>query len=214
MKSQSLSNDGAVTARQRARNRLADLTFLVQLLRAPKHTGAIAPSGKALARAIAAEVDPAIPGIVVELGPGTGRITEALIERGIDRDRLVLIELNGDFRRHLSRRFPGIRIIDGDAFKVAEIVAQHGFGDVSAVVSGLPLLHWPGAERQRLVRQALALMPAGNPFVQFTYASESSVAPDPESYTSHRSRRIWRNLPPATVWTYRCARSRPLDVAA
>jgi phosphatidylethanolamine/phosphatidyl-N-methylethanolamine N-methyltransferase len=214
MKSDTIDDTGLHGVRQRARNVLADLTFFFHLLRSPKHTGAIAASGPTLARTIAEQIDPDAPGTVMELGPGTGPVTEALLARGVPLDRLVVVEVNADFRRHLARRFPGLRIIDGDAFKIADIVRDHGIDDLSAVVSCLPLLHWPGKERQGLLRQALSLMPPGSPFVQFTYSPESSIAADPSSYVSERSRRVWRNLPPATVWTYRSADSGADDVAA
>lgn len=193
--------------RQRWRNALADMTFFYHLVRSPRNTGAIAASGPALARAIADQVEPDAPGTVIELGPGTGPVTEALLQRGVARDKLVLVEVNPDFRRHLARRFPDVRVICGDAFRIVDLVDEHGIDDVRTIVSCLPLLHWPGRERQALLRQALGLMPPGSPFVQFTYSPESSIAPDPQSYTMEKSRRIWRNLPPATVWTYRASGS-------
>ena len=89
--------------------------FLRSWLERPLVMGAVTPSGKILARTMASYVDPRIPGPVIELGPGTGPVTDALIRRGVAQDRLVLIEYNPDFCRLLKRRFPKATIIQGDA---------------------------------------------------------------------------------------------------
>jgi phosphatidylethanolamine/phosphatidyl-N-methylethanolamine N-methyltransferase len=83
-----------------------EVRFIASWLQHPLKVGAVSPSGKALAQAIAAEIDPEIPGPIVELGPGTGPVTEALIERGIAPERLVLVEYDPDFCKLLRRRFP------------------------------------------------------------------------------------------------------------
>ena len=85
---------------------MADSLFLREFLRAPLRTGAQQPSSRALAAAMAAEIDPAADGPVVELGPGTGVVTRALLDRGIPEDRLILIELNPSFADHVRRMFP------------------------------------------------------------------------------------------------------------
>src|SRR5208283_2978831 len=85
--------------------------FLRSLVATPRLTGAVAPSGRALARAMAAAVDPGRAGLVVELGPGTGPVTRALIERGLDRQRLALVEFDPRFCRILEERFETVRII-------------------------------------------------------------------------------------------------------
>ncbi len=74
-----------------------EVRFLRSWIEKPLHMGAVMPSGKPLARAMAQCVDIAIPGPVIELGPGTGAITNALVERGVDQSRLVLLEFNPGF---------------------------------------------------------------------------------------------------------------------
>ena len=100
--------------------------FLRSLVATPRLTGAVAPSGRALARAMAAAVDPTSAGLVVELGPGTGPVTRALIERGLDRRRLVLVEYDLRFCRILESRFEGVRIIQGDAYDLPHTLAELG----------------------------------------------------------------------------------------
>ena len=114
----------------------------------PMKTGAVSPSGRFLARMMARYVDPERPGPIIELGPGTGPVTEALIARGIAPERLVLVEYDAAFCRLLARRYPAATIVKGDAYRLKETLAGILGAPAAAVVSGLPLLTKP--ERQRL----------------------------------------------------------------
>lgn len=175
------------------------------MVSAPLQTGAIAPSGPRLAAAMAAETDPDQPGVVVELGPGTGVVTEALIARGFAPERLVLLEFNPDFCALLASRFPGIRVIEADAYAIAEQARIHVLGQPAAVVSGLPLLNQPLERRVALISAALALGRPSMPFVQFSYGIGPPVPAGTDGLRVDPVRRVWRNLPPAAVWVYRAA---------
>jgi phosphatidylethanolamine/phosphatidyl-N-methylethanolamine N-methyltransferase len=176
------------------------LDFLKGLIARPKNVGAIAPSSPALARAIAREVDPAVPGPVLELGPGTGVITEALLERGIEPDRITAIEYDPDFARLVSRRFPKVHVVRGDAFDLAKTL---GNGEPFAgIVSGLPLLNHPLERRRALIQGALARLKPGAPYVQFSYGTRPPIEA-PAGATVKRTALILLNLPPARVWVYR-----------
>ncbi|MGH8513616.1 MAG: class I SAM-dependent methyltransferase, partial [Gammaproteobacteria bacterium] len=94
--------------------RLADeARFFRSWLDNPAVAGAVSPSGRSLARMMARYVDPHKGGPVVELGPGTGAITEALLARGIAPGRLFLVEFDPGFCKLLRRRFPGVHVIKG-----------------------------------------------------------------------------------------------------
>jgi len=176
--------------------------FLKSWLENPLKTGAVAPSGKALAARMAASIDPSLPGPIVELGPGTGPVTQALLARGLPAERLNLVEFSADFVRLLRERFPGVNVIRGDAYALAETLRPHIREPIAAIVSSLPLLTRPDKDRVRLLEEAFRLMLPGSPFVQFTYMNSSPV-PLVEGFSASVSRRIWKNLPPARVWTYR-----------
>lgn len=178
--------------------------FLRSWLERPLTTGAVAPSGKALATKMAAAVDPSIPGQIVELGPGTGPVTQALIDRGVSEDRLILVEFSADFCTLLRERFPGVTVIQGDAYQFARVLESVLQGPAAAVVSSLPLLTKPEAQRLRLLADAFSVMIPGAPFVQFTYMRPSPI-PVVGDFQANVSGRVWRNLPPARVWTYRRA---------
>jgi phosphatidylethanolamine/phosphatidyl-N-methylethanolamine N-methyltransferase len=178
------------------------LRFLRSSVTAPLRTGAQWPSGKALCRAMAAAVDPAVPGPVVELGPGTGVVTEALIERGISPDRLTLIEFSPDFAKLLAQRYPGVRLIQGDAYALANHVRQLGLPPLAAVVSSLPLLTQPPARRLELLKAGLRLMRPDGVFVQFTYGRVSPIPIEGTGIAATVSPRIWLNIWPALVYSY------------
>jgi len=161
------------------------------------------PSGRLLARTMAQYVDPASDDPVVELGPGTGAITNALIERGVDQKRLVLVEYNPGFCALLRDRYPQAKVVQGDAYRLRDSLRQALAEPASAVVSGLPLVTKPMQTRLRLIRDAFVALAPGAPFVQFTY---SVVPPIPKSLpgvSTEASERVWMNLPPARVWVYR-----------
>lgn len=179
------------------------LRFLRSWIASPLKTGAVAPSGPHLTRAMAAAMDPAVPGPVIELGPGTGVVTKALIERGVAPSRIVSIEYNPEFARLLRERFPEVTVITGDAYAIADTVKGIVTEPAAAVVSSLPLFTQPQEARIAMVSAAFELMRPGAPFVQFSYALVSPVPDCIAGMRTEISPWIWRNVPPARVWTYR-----------
>lgn len=180
-----------------------ELQFIRSWIDKPLRTGAVMPSSKALARAMARPIDPDETGPVIELGPGTGPVTAALVERGVDPSRLVLVEYNPDFCRLLRTRYPTATVIQGDAYRLRRLLESSLKEPAAAVVSGLPLLTKPLRTRLRLMADVIALLRPGAPLVQFTYGV---VPPIPKTLTgisATASNLVWLNLPPARVWVYR-----------
>lgn len=190
-------------ANQRIPQQSALINFLTCWFRNPKTVGAIAPSGPALSRTMAAIVDPSVEGPIVELGPGTGPVTAALLERGIDPARLVLVEYDKDFCVTLRNKYPGVNVVQGDAFALDETLTGHASAPFAAVVSSLPLLNFTTEQRQRLIECAMKMLRPRSPFIQFTYGANSPLPVQSHLYETNASKRIWWNLPPARVWTYR-----------
>jgi phosphatidylethanolamine/phosphatidyl-N-methylethanolamine N-methyltransferase len=185
-----------------------EVRFIRSWIEEPLATGAVMPSGKPLARTMARYVDPEVPGPIIELGAGTGAVTAALVEQGIEASRMVLVEFNPRFCRLLRARYPEATVVQGDAYALKRLLGALLGEPAAAVVSGLPLFTKPLKVRVRLLAEAFALLAPGAPFVQFTYAV---VPPIPSSYAGARaqaSERIWFNLPPARVWIYRKAQAR------
>jgi phosphatidylethanolamine/phosphatidyl-N-methylethanolamine N-methyltransferase len=180
-----------------------EVRFLRSWIEKPLHMGAVMPSGRMLARTMAQYVDVASDGPVVELGPGTGAITSALIEHGIDQKRLVLVEYNPGFCALLRDRYPHAKVVQGDAYTLRDSLRNVLSAPASAVVSGLPLVTKPMLTRLKLIRDAFLALAPGAPFVQFTYSVAPPIPKSLPGVSTEASERIWMNLPPARVWVYR-----------
>jgi phosphatidylethanolamine/phosphatidyl-N-methylethanolamine N-methyltransferase len=180
-----------------------EVRFLRSWIEKPLHMGAVMPSGKLLARTMAQFVDVDSSGPVVELGPGTGAITKALIDRGIDQKRLVLVEYNPGFCALLRDRYPQAKVVQGDAYTLRDSLWDVLSSPASAIVSGLPLVTKPMLTRLKLIRDAFLALAPGAPFVQFTYSVAPPIPKSLPGVSTEASERIWMNLPPARVWVYR-----------
>ncbi len=176
--------------------------FLRALMANPRGVGAVAPSGSALARAVAAQIDPAQPGLILELGPGTGALTRGVLARGIAPERLILIEYDSELARLLAEQFARVQIINGDAFDLEKTLGKRFPEPFIATVSGIPLLNYPSAKRRALLDAAFARMRPGAPVIQFTYGLHSPVSPSAD-ITVTRAAFVPMNFPPAHVWVYR-----------
>ena len=124
-----------------------EVRFLRSWIEKPLHVGAVMPSSKVLARAVAQYVDPHASAPVIELGPGTGAITDALLGRGVAEKRLVLVEFDPGFCALLRERFPRATVVQGDAYALSTTLAGHLTEKAIALVSSLPLFNRPPPAR-------------------------------------------------------------------
>ena len=174
--------------------------FARKLLRNPKQVSAVSPSSRFLARAMAEGLGPN-SGRVVEFGPGTGRLTQAILAAGVRPADVSVFELDADFVQHLRRDFPGIDVFHLGADRADEKVEP----GVGAVVSGLPLLSMPGPVREAIVSAAFRILAPGAPLIQFTYGPNSPLPPAMLKRLGLRvepGRKVWLNLPPARVYRF------------
>src|SRR5262245_61644237 len=151
-------------ARNQALKALADkfddeLKFFRGWIEKPKAVGSITPTSSIAARRMASVVDPDSGLPVLELGPGTGVVTRAILAKGVKPENLYLIEYSDDFVRHLSAQLPGVNIISGDAFDLDRTLGGRRNMIFDSVVSGLPLLNFPVAQRIRYVEDLLNRIP-------------------------------------------------------
>jgi phosphatidylethanolamine/phosphatidyl-N-methylethanolamine N-methyltransferase len=180
-----------------------EMQFIRSWMEKPIRTGAVMPSGRALARTMARYVDPESNGPIIELGPGTGPVTQALVQRGVDPARLVLVEFNPDFCRLLRARYPEATVVQGDAYRLRRTLENVVGDKAAAMVSGLPLMTKGLRTRLRLIADAVTLLQPSAPFIQFTYAMMPPIPKELSSISAKCSELIWLNVPPARVWVYR-----------
>ncbi len=182
-----------------------EIRFLKGLIDKPKSVGAIVPTSGYTARRMASVINPHSGLPVLELGPGTGVITKAILGRGISPEKLYSIEYSSDFYQHLVEQFKGVNFIHGDAFDLDETLKHLDGQKFDAVISGIPLLNFPMHMRVSLLEQLLDRLPEGRPVVQFSYGPISPIAAKPDRYVIQHFDFVMRNIPPAQIWLYRRA---------
>lgn len=177
------------------------LSFFLHWLSDPRQVGAVAPSSSALAAAVTAEIAPhSAP--VIELGPGSGAITRAILGRGVPQERLALIERSSRFADALSRSFPNARVLCVDAAVLASIDVFEG-ERAGAVVSGLPLRLMAPNKVGAILANAFWRLRPGGAFYQFTYGARPPVPRailDRLNLTATLIGGTLANIPPASVY--------------
>jgi len=178
--------------------------FLREWLANPQRTGAVAPSSPKLAAAMARWLPSDPESYVLELGPGTGAVTAALIKRGLREDRLIAIERNPNMARLLRQRFPSAHIITGDAWQMDVLLREHHepVESVGAVISSLPLLNFTPAEAETLINKIRAILHSGGKWVQYSYHLGGRHHKSATHFRRLASKIVWLNLPPARVNVY------------
>jgi phosphatidylethanolamine/phosphatidyl-N-methylethanolamine N-methyltransferase len=181
---------------------LSDTTlFLQEWLVNPQRTGSVVPSSRQLAAAMARWLPRNPESFVLELGPGTGAVTAALLKRGMREDRLVAIENNPNLTKLLRKRFPQAQIITGDAWHMDTLLRdlREPVETVGAVISSLPLLNFPKDQVEALAQKIRAMLePKGN-WVQYSYRIDKLRPRGASSFRLHASKIVWLNFPPARV---------------
>jgi phosphatidylethanolamine/phosphatidyl-N-methylethanolamine N-methyltransferase len=175
--------------------------FFRAWIRDPRRVSAIAPSSQSLAAAMTASIA-ATCAPVIELGPGTGVFTDALLERGVPEHRLALVELGDEFLEALRLRYPRATLVRHDASRLGAL--QFFDGELAgAVVSGLPLLSMTPARVRRVLQDAFLRLRPGGAFYQFTYGFRCPVPQRLLERLGLKATRVaiaLRNLPPAAVY--------------
>lgn len=138
---------------------------------------------------------------MLELGPGTGAVTRAILERGISDFEFVAIESDRRFVALLRQQLPRVRIVEGNALSFARLLGDEARG-LRTIVSGLPVIGQAPELGRQLLRSAMAALRPGRPFVQFSYSVRPPL-PCPDGIEVRRAAIVWRNFPPMHIWVYR-----------
>ncbi len=199
-----MGKDKVVPFSSRLASKLGEkLDFYSGWIANPKAVGAIAPTSATMARimASAARCDAELK--VLELGPGNGVTTRAILEHGVAAENLIAIEFTKSFLPGLRLRYPGVNFVHGDAFDISQISAELGIEKFDTAISGLPLLNFPVDDRARLVELVLDQLVPGRPLIQFSYGLRPPVPARDGYFTVTQLDSVLLNLPPARIWAYR-----------
>ena len=168
-------------------------------LRDPRSMGAVAPSGRALARLMATGVTSTAT--VLELGAGTGSLTEALLAKGVQPANLYLVERDPELAAVLRKRFVGCHVFAADALALKRELPPGLTYDF--VISGLPLLLFSPEQRFELLDQILTLLRPNGCYQQFTYGGRCPIDRETRRKLNVDSALLGiaaLNLPPAFVY--------------
>lgn len=172
-------------------------SFYKALLKNPRAIGSVTPSSPWLARGVASMVSLS-KGYILEIGAGTGAITKALLQRGIPRHRLIIVESSEIFVNELKSKFPLIKILQGDAKNLSELLGDLS-KNIDTIVSSLPLLILPEKTKNKVISEIEELLNPGNYYIQYTHGFFSSVFESKIRFKKVKSKNIWLNFPPARI---------------
>ena len=176
--------------------------FFRHWLKNPIGIAALLPSGTKVARGMARELRLDRAGFVLELGGGTGGVTRGLLAAGCPPERLCVIEREPDLARYLERRFPGIRVICGDACEADTLLAAAGIERLATVVSSLPIKWFPREGQRAILAACFARLGPEGSFVQLTNALASPLPAAALGLAGEEVLRIWAHFLPVQIWRY------------
>lgn len=180
-----------------------NVIFLKSLIKAPLKTGAFFPSSKNLAASISSFVPIPEPGeYIIELGAGTGRLTAALLERGIPSSQLIILEMQPNLAKFLRKIFPSINVIEGDATKLLELLPEESIGNVKTIVSGIPMVNLRFNQQQKIITAIKNVIRPDGTLLQFTYRPGSPLPSNKLGLSQCYMGHVILNMPPAAIWKY------------
>jgi phosphatidylethanolamine/phosphatidyl-N-methylethanolamine N-methyltransferase len=184
---------------RRAENRL----FFRRWFKNPRQLGTLAPISVKLSMLAAKEAlsyyKPGTP--VVEIGAGTGRLTRALLQHGVQPQDLTVVELDGEMCAFLRQSLPGVHVIEGDANHLRDLIAPEICEKVGVVVSAIPLMYLNETVRKSLMNAAFSILKPKAKIIHVTYNPNSPL----NFWGSVKQSRVaaaWLNLPPGFVWQF------------
>ena len=175
--------------------------FFRRWLANPLQMGSIVPSSPALCRKIVEQTHYAPDEAVIELGAGTGVVSQALLRGGLPPERLFVVEIVRDMAQHLRAELPGANIIEGDARRLPALIPEQWRGKIGTVVVGIPLVLLPVEEQRRFVDAIEAFAPTHG-FTMYTYSLFSPLKHKALGFVGKREAWTPLNVPPASVWRY------------
>lgn len=177
------------------------ISFYRTLLTNPREVGAALPSSKQLAKTMANYIPLKKNHLVIELGPGTGVITKAILHRGIKSENLIMIEQSKYLAKSLSQQFPQIKVILGSATQLEELLKELD-KPISAIISSLPLLSLSVFNKKIILNKIEKILSPDGYFIQYTYGNRDPCSNYFSKLKKIDSKKIWKNFPPARVFVY------------
>lgn len=177
--------------------------FLKGLIKSPLKTGAFFPSSKYLAKKIANYIEDYSDGYIIEIGAGTGRLTKAILKKGIASSRIVLLETQPFFANFLQKNFNDLLVIEGDANNLLELLPDHIPGKVHTIVSSIPMVNLCFDMQLAIIMACKSVLKPDGRILQFTYRPHSPLPYRKLNLCGKYLGSVLMNIPPANVWEYK-----------
>lgn len=179
-----------------------EIVFLKGMISSPDTVGSIVPTSRTTARCMARQIDLTSELPVLELGPGTGVITRAILDAGIQPQNLYCVEYSDTFTKRLVGAFPNVNILNGDAFRLNDVLGDKKDQIFNTIITSMPLLNFPMENRISLIEDLLDRLPKGRPVILFSYSAAAPVPTNGQNFEVKSINWVLRNVPPARVWAY------------
>ncbi len=184
------------------------LLFFKEFLRSPFTVGSICPSSTLLTKQLVTAIPAHCQGMIIDLGAGTGIVTEQLLTCGYPETKVVAIEKSSELASVISRRWPKIQVINNDAASALSDLYKTGTHlPVDAIISSLPLRVLPAASVCEIMNGVCKLISDDGCLIQYSYAvwmkfplQDYGLHPDGSTF-------VLGNLPPAKVERYRAKKN-------
>lgn len=184
--------------------------FFKQWLKSPLNKGSFAPISMKLATKAAQQLQINENTTIVEIGAGTGRLTRAILAQGANIDKLAMIEIDPLMCTFLKQSLKNLyhpttelKVIEGDASNLAEIIPKAWAGKVDYVFSAIPLLNLDEWIREKIIQAALDILnPVTGSILHISYSPISPIRFMSGEILQKRVVSLWGNVPPGFVWQF------------
>ncbi|CAK7041572.1 MAG: hypothetical protein DELT_02848 [Desulfovibrio sp.] len=179
-------------------------TFLREFISAPSYVGSVCPSSKALTAALISSAPINGDGLIIDLGAGSGVVSEELVKAGVAPERIMAVEISSGFSNVFNKRCPDVPLIIGDARALESMITRHNPSvGVSAIISSLPLRVIPSGIVVEIMNEMQSVLSKkGGVLIQYTYAWWMRYPLRRYGFTPCSARVVLGNLPPAKVESY------------
>lgn len=149
------------------------LLFARNFLRHPRMLGSIVPSSRFLIKQLLQPINWARADVIVEYGPGVGGITAEVLRQMRPDATLIAIEMNPDFVKYLRSSFSDarLRVVEGSAVSVDEILRRFGYARANYIISGIPFSTIPAPLRERILRKTCDVLESGGAFLVYQFST-------------------------------------------
>ena len=178
--------------------------FWKQFLKSRKEIGSVTPSSRYLTKGIISKIDFNLAKVIVELGPGTGVFTHALLKNMTDDSRLIVVELNDEMFYILQKKIvdPRVLLIHGSATDLKKILHKEGIQEADVIVSSLPLSVMPEDISENILTSSAAVLAPKGRYIQFMYSLVLKKKLE-RHFSQMKKSYIFLNLPPAFIFDCR-----------